>query len=132
MYPSCKNGLHHESIAMLTAPRYPHSHFAIILWLFFMKYNIGKLNLCSKTDISKTAWINTWKVIFFLENCCFSNMCWISWNSKMKSKIQRWYVWKINIQQVLCYWNTWKHCRVWCTAFTTRKWMSDGVSRGVQ
>ena len=23
-------------------------------------YNIRKLNLCSKTDISKTAWINVW------------------------------------------------------------------------
>ena len=23
-------------------------------------YNVQKLNLCSKTDISKTAWINAW------------------------------------------------------------------------
>ena len=32
-------------------------------------YSMQKLNLCSKTDISKTAWINAWPhIIAFLKN----------------------------------------------------------------
>ena len=34
-------------------------------------YNIQKLNLSSKTDISKTAWINPWTNIVYLLYCIF-------------------------------------------------------------
>ena len=45
----------------------PHLHCRTNLWLFFEKFNIQKLNLLSKTDISKTAWINPWMKIRDLE-----------------------------------------------------------------
>ena len=50
-----------------TMPTDPHINCRIILWLFFTKYNIQKFNLLSKTDISKTAWINPWCCFAFLE-----------------------------------------------------------------
>ena len=38
-------------------------HFKMISFSVFMKQNTRKLNLCSKTDISKTAWLNAWNRI---------------------------------------------------------------------
>ena len=51
-------GLLHEPVAELATPQNLHMHFTIILRSFSMKYNIQKLYLCLKKDISKTAWIN--------------------------------------------------------------------------
>ena len=48
----------HGPAAQLTVPRDTPQFCRMLLWSFFTKYNIGKLNLLSKTDISKTAWIN--------------------------------------------------------------------------
>ena len=56
--------LSHEPAAKLTAPPDPHLHFTITSWSFVMKKNIQKLNLCSKTDISKTTWIHPWNVVY--------------------------------------------------------------------
>ena len=49
----------------LKAPRDRYQNFTIISWLFLMIQNILKLNLCSETDISKTAWITTWTNRYF-------------------------------------------------------------------
>ena len=43
----------------VAVPPDSHLHCKAILWLFFMKYNIQKLNLLLKMGISKTAWINS-------------------------------------------------------------------------
>ena len=56
--PEPPPGIHHEPVAELAKPQDLHLYFTIILWSFSMKCNIRKLNLCSKTDISKTVWIN--------------------------------------------------------------------------
>ena len=53
-------GLHHGLTTKLTVPPDPHLHCRIILWSFFLKYNIRKLSLLSKMDISKTTHINHW------------------------------------------------------------------------
>ena len=42
----------------LTVPPNHQAHCRIILWSFFTKYNIRKLNPLSKMNIIKTAWIN--------------------------------------------------------------------------
>ena len=51
-------GFWQRPIAKLTVPPDPNIQCRIILWFFFTNYNIHKLNLLSKTDISKIAWIN--------------------------------------------------------------------------
>ena len=70
-------GLLNWPIAELTTPTDPHLHFTIIFWSFVMKQNIWQLNLCSKTGISKTAWVNVSNYIIteilhknFTHNCC--------------------------------------------------------------
>ena len=70
-------GLLHWPIAELTTPPDPHLHFTIIFWSFVMKQNIWQINLCSKTGISKTAWVNVSNYIIteilhkhFTHNCC--------------------------------------------------------------
>ena len=67
--PYCLNPpsrLHHEPTMELTALPDLHLQFTIISWSFVVKYNIQKLNLCSTTGISKTAWINACLWNFFL------------------------------------------------------------------
>ena len=58
--PNSSPWLYNRSTAKFTMPQNLYLHCRIILWSFFMKYDIQKLNLISKTDISKTAWINPW------------------------------------------------------------------------
>ena len=55
----------YEPAAELTAPPNPHPHLKMISRSFFMKQNNWKLNLCSKTDTSKTAWINAKSEFWF-------------------------------------------------------------------
>ena len=52
----------------------------MILWSFSTKYNIQKLNLLSKTDISTTAWINTCRTNKFANGNIFV-LC-VFWNKK--------------------------------------------------
>ena len=57
-----------QSLQYLQSPTF-------ILPSFLTKYNIRKLNLLSKTDISKTAWINTWhEAIIVKLNCHGSSL----------------------------------------------------------
>ena len=56
--PEPQPKLHYELTAEIVAPPDPCLHFTIISGLLVMKWNFQKLNLCSKMDISKTAWIN--------------------------------------------------------------------------
>ena len=46
--PETSPGFHHKPVAVLTAPGEPYLHFT----------TFKKHNLCSKTNISKTTWIN--------------------------------------------------------------------------
>ena len=65
----------YEPAAELTAPPNPHPHLKMISRSFFMKQNNRKLNLCSKTDTSKTAWINAWNRNSGF-TCTSSNFLW--------------------------------------------------------
>ena len=60
-------GLCHEPSAELTALSDPHLYFIVILSLFVVKSNI----LCSKTDISKTVWINA----YYQHAKCTQSIC---------------------------------------------------------
>ena len=55
----------------LTVPPNHHLHCRIILWSFFTKYSIQKLNLFSKMEIIKTAWINHCLTCFCLQLLTF-------------------------------------------------------------
>ena len=57
----CPLGLHHGPSMKLTMPANPCLHCRANWWSFFTKYINQKLNLLSKTDISKIAWIYPWK-----------------------------------------------------------------------
>ena len=57
--PRTPLGFPHGTALKLRVPVGTHLHFRTISQsFFFSKYNIRKLNLLPKTDISKTAWIN--------------------------------------------------------------------------
>ena len=51
-------GLHPGPAVEITVPLGPYQHLWLILSSFFTKYNIRKLNLLSKMDISKIASVN--------------------------------------------------------------------------
>ena len=61
LLPEPPSGHRHEPIAELRTPRDCPPEF----------YNIQKLDLCSKTDITKTAWINA---------CIFSSIFVSHWS----------------------------------------------------
>ena len=66
--PELSIGLCHEPNAKLTVPADTLFYCRIILRSFFTKYNIQKLNLFSKMDISKTVWINSCLYIIFFKH----------------------------------------------------------------
>ena len=50
-------------------------------------YNFGKFNLCSKTDISKTAWINAWPIWAKVINI-LSQVNWFIFGKKMTNTLE--------------------------------------------